>query len=118
MVGASPPAISPTAKSAHPAANGTAGPRRSASRPATIVPTSDGEQVRAEDPAVEREVAEVVLDHRQHGRDRERLEAHERDGEDEAARQRPAGRREDPARVRCIVGPSRHPGHRPIMASP
>ena len=37
--GASPPAMSPTANSTHPAANGSAGPRRSASRPATTVPT-------------------------------------------------------------------------------
>jgi hypothetical protein len=73
------------------------------------------EQVRAEDPAVEREVAEVVLDDRQHRRDRQRLEPHERDREDEAAGERSPGRREDAARVRDLgLGC----GHRPIMASP
>jgi len=52
--GARPAATSPVANSTHPATNGGPGPRRSASRPATTVADEAGEEVRTEDPPVER----------------------------------------------------------------
>ena len=72
------------------------------------MPDQAGEQVRAEDPAVEREVTEVVLDHRQDGRHRQRLEPDQRDREHEPGREGPARGCEDPSRVRCLRR-RRHP---------
>ena len=89
--------MSPTANSTQPTANGAAGTAAVGLPPGHHRADQAGEEVRAEDPAVEREVAEIVLDHRQDRRHRERLEADQRDGEHEPGGERPPGRREDPA---------------------
>ena len=68
------------------------------------------EEEAAEHPAVEGEVAEVVLDLRHHRRDGERLEGHQRDGEDQPDRQPPplgAKTESDGTTTSVVVGPGR-----------
>ncbi len=85
--GARPPISRPMANRPRPTANGTASPPRSISAADDDDADQRAEEERREDPAVQLEAAELVGDDRHDRRDGQRLEADERDGQDQPERQ-------------------------------
>src|SRR5438128_1678967 len=108
MLGANPPATRPAANSTSPATNGRAGPWRSASRPAATTPNRLPRK-KALNTQPSRPISlEIVVDDFQDRRDRESLEADQRDRKDQPNCQGAPPRR--PHAVRSHPSP-----HAPIV---